>query len=60
MKPVARLAVIPRDDLFVLHVEDDGGSRAEYALTAEQLDALIEAADDLLEADDTDELRADQ
>lgn len=53
MRNLARFAVAPRGDDFVLQLEDEFGERAEFVTTAEQLDALIEAADVLLDEDDT-------
>jgi hypothetical protein len=55
MKTLVRLALEPRDESFVLQLQDDGGAVTEYALTAEQLDELIELGDELLEDGDADE-----
>jgi hypothetical protein len=52
MKTLSRFAITPRGDDFVLRLEEDGGEAAEFVATADQLDALIEAADELLDEDD--------
>jgi len=36
------------DDQFLLRLEDDGGGVVEYRASAEQVDAVIDALDDLL------------
>ena len=36
------------DDQFVIRIDDDAGGSQELSATAEQVDAIIEALDDLL------------
>lgn len=55
MKVLANCVLEPRDDSFVLRLEDDQGGTAEFALTAEQLDELVELGDELLEGDDAED-----
>lgn len=55
MKSLVRCALEARDESFVLQLQDDGGEVTEFALTAEQLDELVELADEMLEDDDTED-----
>ncbi|MBL8773998.1 MAG: hypothetical protein JNK30_21610 [Phenylobacterium sp.] len=53
MNSLAKFEITPRDGDFLLRFEDDEGGAVSLTLTAEQLDALIDAADELLDEDDT-------
>jgi hypothetical protein len=48
MRQLARFAISVREEDFVLHLEDDSGETLEFAASPEQLDAVIDALDDLL------------
>lgn len=48
MRQLARFAISVRDEDFVLHLEDDSGETLEFAASPEQLDAVIDALDELL------------
>lgn len=48
MRQLARFAISVRADDFVLHLEDDGGERMDFAASPEQLDAVIDALDEML------------
>jgi hypothetical protein len=48
MKQLARFAISVRADDFVLHLEDDSGESVDFAASPEQLDAVIDALDELL------------
>jgi hypothetical protein len=53
MASLAKFDISPRDGDYLLQLADDRGQMVSLTLTAEQLDALIEAADDLLADDDS-------
>jgi hypothetical protein len=53
MTRLNRFDISPRDGDFLLQLEEEGGKVVSLTLTPEQLDALIEAADDLLAEDDS-------
>ncbi|RAK60946.1 hypothetical protein DJ021_14570 [Phenylobacterium hankyongense] len=48
MKQLARFSISVREEDFVLHLEDDAGETLEFAASPEQLDAVIDALDELL------------
>lgn len=48
MRQLARFAISVRADDFVLHLEDDAGERMDFAASPEQLDAVIDALDEML------------
>jgi hypothetical protein len=48
MRQLARFAITVREEDFVLHLEDDAGEILEFAASPEQLDAVIDALDELL------------
>jgi hypothetical protein len=54
MKQLARFAISVREEDFVLHLEDDSGETMEFAASPEQLDAVIDALDDLLSENEED------
>jgi hypothetical protein len=63
MRQLAKFAISIRSEDFVLHLEDDAGEKMDFAASPEQLDAVIDALDELLaeaeedvfEVDDEDE-----
>ena len=63
MRQLAKFTISIRDEDFVLHLEDDAGEKMDFAASPEQLDAVIDALDELLaeaeedvfEVDDEDE-----
>jgi hypothetical protein len=54
MKQLARFSISVREEDFVLHLEDDSGQKTEFAASPEQLDAVIDALDDLLSENEED------
>lgn len=52
MQTLTKFQIAPQGENFVMQLEDDGGGRMAVEVTPEQLDALVELADDLLAADD--------
>ena len=59
MKTLANFSITVREEDFVLHLVDDTGQTTEFATPPEQLDAIIDALDELLsEADE--ELEAEE
>ena len=48
MKQLAKFTIDVRDEDFLLQLTDDSGAVTELAASPEQLDALIEALDELL------------
>ena len=48
MRQLAKFSISVREDDFVLHLEDDVGGAVDYAASPEQLDAVIDALDELL------------
>ncbi len=56
MKTLASFSISVREEDFVLHLVDDTGQTTEFATPPEQLDAIIDALDELLsEADEDDD-----
>ncbi|MET0273988.1 MAG: hypothetical protein ABW360_13460 [Phenylobacterium sp.] len=56
MKQLARFTITVREEDFVLTLVDDTGESVDYATSADQLDLVIDALDELLsEEDDLDE-----
>lgn len=53
MSSLAKFDISPRGEDFLLQLADDTGRVVSITVTAEQLDALIDAADDLLADDDS-------
>ena len=54
MRQLARFSISVREEDFVLHLEDDSGETTEFAASPEQLDAVIDALDDLLSENEED------
>lgn len=48
MKTLTKFEISIRESEFVLHLHDDEGQTSDYIASPEQLDALIEALDDML------------
>jgi hypothetical protein len=48
MRQLARFAISVRADDFVLHLQDEAGEKMDFAATPDQLDAVIDALDELL------------
>ena len=48
MKQLAKFTIEVREEDFVLHLEDETGQATDYSATPEQLDAVIDALDELL------------
>ncbi|THD78261.1 MAG: hypothetical protein E7812_11845 [Phenylobacterium sp.] len=48
MKQLARFAISVRADDFVIHLEDTAGEKMDFAASPEQLDAIIDALDEML------------
>lgn len=48
MRQLARFTIDVREEDFVLTLEDDAGQKSKFAASPEQLDAVIDALDDLL------------
>lgn len=48
MRQLAKFSISVRAEDFVLHLEDDAGETLEFAASPEQLDAVIDALDELL------------
>jgi hypothetical protein len=51
-KTLSRFTVQRRGDGFSLHIEDDAGDVIEFQATADQLDVIADALDEVLEEDD--------
>lgn len=49
---LARFAFSESEEGYVLHIEAESGDRLDLDATPEQLDAIIDALDDLLSEDD--------
>jgi len=48
MRQLARFAISVRADDFVLHLEDEAGEKLDFAASPDQLDAVIDALDEML------------
>ncbi len=48
MRQLANFTISVREQDFVLHLEDDAGESLDFAASPEQLDAVIDALDELL------------
>jgi hypothetical protein len=48
MRQLAKFSISVREQDFVLHLEDDTGAAHDFAASPEQLDAVIDALDELL------------
>ena len=52
MQQLAKFAIEVRETDFVLTLEDEAGQATQYSATPEQLDAVIDALDELLSEDE--------
>src|SRR4051812_38400445 len=52
MRMLSNYAIKPDAEAFILRLEDETGEAVEFIVSAEQLEALIEIGDELLEEDD--------
>jgi len=52
MRQLANFAITVREEDFVLHLQDAAGETVEFSATPDQLDAVIDALDELLSEDD--------
>jgi hypothetical protein len=52
MRQLAKFSISVREEDFVLHLEDDAGGAVDFVASPEQLDAVIDALDELLSEDD--------
>jgi hypothetical protein len=48
MRQLSRFAISVRADDFVLHLQDEAGEKMDFAATPDQLDAVIDALDEML------------
>ena len=55
MRQLAKFAIEVRINDFVLRLTDEEGEVTEFASSAEQLEEVIDAFDDLMTESDTDE-----
>ena len=54
MRQLAKFSISVREEDFVLHLEDDAGGSVDFAAAPEQLDAVIDALDELLSDNEED------
>lgn len=54
MRQLAKFSISVREEDFVLHLEDDAGEAMDFAASPEQLDAVIDALDELLSENEED------
>lgn len=59
MRQLAKFSISVREEDFVLHLEDDAGEAVDYAASPEQLDAVIDAFDELLSESEDDIFETD-
>jgi hypothetical protein len=52
MKRLLDYTLKPDAEAFILQLQDETGAAIEFIVSAEQLDALAQAADDMLVADE--------
>lgn len=60
MRQLTRFSISVREEDFVLHLEDDAGEATEFAASPEQLDAVIDALDELLSENEEEIFGADE
>lgn len=48
MRQLTRFAIDPREDDFVIRLQDETGAQMEFSATPDQLDAVVVALDDVL------------
>ena len=54
-KTLSTFRVVQAGEGYSLHIEDDAGETIEFEATADQLDIIVEALEDLLESDDSED-----
>jgi hypothetical protein len=54
MRNLAKFSISVRDEDFVLHLQDDAGESMDFSASPDQLDAIIDALDQLLSDDEED------
>lgn len=60
-RTLAQFTITPDSDGdYTLHLEDDEGETIEFTASYEQLDLVMEAIDEVLEADEEDDLAVDE
>jgi hypothetical protein len=52
MRQLTRFSISPRDEDFVLRIEDSAGETLEFSATPDQLDVVIDALDEMLAANE--------
>lgn len=52
MRQLTRFAIDPCGDDFVIRLQDETGAQMEFSASPDQLDALVEALDDMLAANE--------
>jgi hypothetical protein len=52
-KTLSRFTIETKGEDFTLHIEDDAGEVIAFDATAEQIDLIVEALDDILDEDDS-------
>jgi hypothetical protein len=60
MRQLAKFSISVREEDFVLHLEDDTGEAMDFAASPEQLDAVIDALDELLSDDEEEIFEVDE
>lgn len=60
MRQLAKFSISVREEDFVLHLEDETGSAVDYAASPEQLDAVIDALDELLSENEEELFEVDE
>jgi uncharacterized protein YegP (UPF0339 family) len=59
-RTLAQFSITPDSDGdYTLHLEDDDGETIEFTASYEQLDLVMEAIDEVLDADEEDALAVD-
>lgn len=60
-RTLAQFSITPDSDGdYTLHLEDDDGETLEFTASYEQLDLIVEAIEDVLDADEEDALAVDE
>ena len=60
MRQLAKFSISVREEDFVLHLEDNAGEKMDFAASPEQLDAVIDALDELLAEAEEDIFEVDE
>ncbi|CAN7378019.1 hypothetical protein LJR219_002274 [Phenylobacterium sp. LjRoot219] len=60
MRQLAKFAISVREEDFVLHLVDEAGEATDFATSPEQLDAVIDALDELLAENEEDLFEIDE